>query len=449
MLTGSKRTAAFIFAALLAGVIVLIAATSGIGKPGLPDGAVAFVEDAPDGDVTQEQFDAAIEQAAARQQIRQVPEAGTPQYDLLSEQAMADLLLSRWVSGEADELGIEVADREIDDELESIIQEQFGGQKEFDKFLEQSKFTAEDARERVRLQLLSQRIQEEVLGIEPPDIPADEVAAYYEQNIDQFETPETRDVRLLLNTDQAKVEQAFTQLSQDDSPASWKQATKKFSIDEATAALGGLTQGVVKGQNEPVLDEAIFSAPEGQVVGPVETDTGFYVLQVESITEASTQPLDQQTSDQIEQTLASEKQQEIATAYQADFLAEWRARTVCADDYAIDRCGNAPPPPDGCAGDDEGEEPGVDPATGEPLEGCPAFVPSTQPVSPSSAGDSTAVGLPQGPQGVAPPAPVVPGTPTIPGAPPGTVPPGAPPGAPPGTPPPGTGAPPPTPPQDG
>ena len=45
MLTGPKRTVAIVFAALLAGVIVLVAATSGIGKPGLPnDDAVAFIE---------------------------------------------------------------------------------------------------------------------------------------------------------------------------------------------------------------------------------------------------------------------------------------------------------------------------------------------------------------------------------------------------------------------
>src|SRR5688572_5981114 len=147
MLTGSKRTAAIAFAALLVGTIVLVAATAGLGKPGLPDDAVAFVEDAPDGEVTQEQFDAALDQAAARQQLREVPEPGTPQYDLLKETAMADLLLSRWINGEAEELGIEVTDREIDQELEQIIEQQFGGQKGFDRFLEQSRFTDEDARD--------------------------------------------------------------------------------------------------------------------------------------------------------------------------------------------------------------------------------------------------------------------------------------------------------------
>ena len=429
MPTASKRTAAIAFTALLAVVIVLLAATSGLGKPSLPnDDAIAFVEDAPDGEITQEQFDAAIAQAAARQQIQEVPAPGTPQYDLLQETAMADLLLSRWVAGEAEDFGIEVTDREIDAELETIIEDQFGGQKQFDRFLEQSRFSPENARERVQLQLLSQRIQEHVLGVDPPEIPEEEIQDYYDENVEQFQTPETRDVRTLLNPDEAEAQDAFDRLSEDNSPESWKKVTKELSTDEATSDLGGLRQGVAEGQNEPQLDAAIFNAAEGELTGPISTDAGFYVLQVDAINEASTQQLDDQTRQQIEQTLASEEQQELAAVYQEDFLAKWRARTICADDYAIDRCSNAPPPPDACTGDDEGEEEAVDPTTGEATEGCPAFVPSTQPVSPSDAGNPAAVGKPQGPQGVTTPTPTLPpGTETIPGAPPGTAPPGTPP----------------------
>jgi parvulin-like peptidyl-prolyl isomerase len=430
MLSGSKRTAAIVFAALLAVVVVLVAATSGIGKPSLPeDDLVAFVEDAPDGEITQEQFDAALEQAAARTGVNQAPEPGTPQYDALQETAMADLLLARWVSGEAEDLGIEVSEREVEEELDTIINEQFGGQQQFDRFLEQSRFTEEDAAERVRLQLLSTRIQEDVIGAELPDVPDEEVESYYEENVEQFETPETRDVRQILNPDEAEAQEAFDRLSEDDSPANWKRVARQLSTDEATSELGGLRQGVALGQSDPALEEALFSAPEGEVTGPIETGAGFYVFQVDAINEASTQELDDQTRQQIEQTLASEAQQEAAAAYQADFLATWRARTVCADDYTIDRCGNAPPPPDACTGDDEGEEEPTNPTTGEPSEGCPAFVPSTQPVPPSSAGQAGATGLPQGPQGATAPAPALPpGTQTIPGVPQGAPPPTPPPG---------------------
>lgn len=429
MPTVSKRTAAIALTALLVGTIILVAATAGLGKPSIPDGAVAFVDGAPDGEVTQEQFDAALAQAAARQGAEggdtTVPEPGTPQYDLLKETAMADLLLARWVRGEAQELGIEVSDREIDAELEKIVEEQFGGQKEFDRFLEESSFSPEDARERVQLQVLSGRIQEQILGTEPPTVPDEEIQEFYDENIEQFETPETRDVRTLLNPEEGEAQEAFDELSGDDSPGSWKQVTRELSTDEATAPLGGLRQGVVAGQNEPALDEAIFGAEEGELLGPIEGEAGFYVVQVVAINPASTQELDEQVSEQISQTLGAERQQEIATNYQEGFLERWRTATVCAEEQAIDRCANAPAPPDACLGDDEGETPAVDPVTGEPAEGCPAFVPSTRPVPPELAGDDSAVGKPQGPQYPVPPAPAAPppGAQPIPG--------GAPPGQPP------------------
>ena len=87
---------------------------------------------------------------------------------------------------------------------------------------------------------------------------------------------------------------------------------KKYSIDEATKSTGGLRQGVVAGQSEPALDEQIFGAAEGELVGPFETDAGFYVIQVEKVTPAATQPLTD-VSEQIRQTLAAQRQQEIAT----------------------------------------------------------------------------------------------------------------------------------------
>ena len=111
----------------------------------MPDDAIAVVEDAPDGTITKEEFDRALAQTAARQGLKEVPPTDDPQYELLADAALADLILSRWVLGEAEERGIEVSDREIDEELETVKTEQFGSEEEFDKFLEQSGFTLEEA----------------------------------------------------------------------------------------------------------------------------------------------------------------------------------------------------------------------------------------------------------------------------------------------------------------
>ena len=141
--------------------------------------------------------------------------------------------------------------------------------------------------------------------------------------------------------------------------------TKELSTEEETAALGGLRPGVQQGQNEPALDEAIFSATEGEVVGPIETEAGFYVFQVEKVNEAVTQPLDETTSAQIRQQLVTQEQQQAVTEFQDSFVAKWRARTVCSEDLLADdedgtvqtqlaeRCSNFAVTDDGCLGDDE------------------------------------------------------------------------------------------------
>lgn len=484
----SKRTLAFGFAAILAVLVALVAATMGIGKLSVPEGAIAFVDDVEGGELTQDELDAAIEEAAGATGA-EAPTKDSPEYGAVLVPAVSDLLLTRWVRGEADERGIEITEREVDVELQTIIEQQLGGQKEFEQVLEESGLTEEEARERVELQLMTQCIQDQVIPQDPEaEVPAaqregcqgeetleiteDEIQEFYDDNESSFQTPETREFRTLLNPDEEKAQEAADLLAEDGSAESWKDVTKELSTEEETIPAGGLRPAAESGTVQPLeLDEAVFAAEEGEVIGPIETDNGFYVAQVEAINEAVTQELDEATSDQIRQQLVTQEQQQAVTDFQDDFIAKWQARTVCSESILgpdedgtiqsqlAERCSNFQVTDDGCLGDDEGEKPAPNPETGEvPDEppGCPAFVPSRPVIPPIplpqeeedpllATPSGTLTPLPQGPQ--PPPedeAELPPGTQQLP---PGTLPPGAaPPGtAPPGTAPPGT-APPGTPP---
>jgi parvulin-like peptidyl-prolyl isomerase len=228
----SKRLILVLLAVFLVAFFAIWAVAEGLSDPDVPSGDVAVIEDAPGGPITQEEFDAAVEQAAAAQQ-QPVPPEDDPQYELVKEQALSDLLLARWVQGEAEEDGITVTDTEIEQRLDQIKQQNFKDEQEFQRFLEQSKFTEEDALERVRLTLLSQRIQEDALTGQD-ELPEGAVEAFYEENASQFEQPETRDVRVILNKDEAQVEEASAALEKDDSAKSWEQAAKEFSTDAAS-----------------------------------------------------------------------------------------------------------------------------------------------------------------------------------------------------------------------
>ncbi len=327
-----------VLAAFLVVFFVVVAIAQGIGNPSVPSGDVAVVQDAPDGHVSTAEFDAALKQAAARQGAKQVPAPSDPAYSALHDAAMSDVLLSRWVRGEAEERGVTVSDSEISNQLQQVIKQQFGGQKKFQQFLKQAHFTAQEARDRVELQMISTEIQKQVLP-QNPSISDSTVSAFYQANKAQFSVAEARDVRQILNKDEAKVQQAKALLEKDDSPANWKKVAAKYSTDTATKDSGGLRSGVAKGQSDPALEAQIFSAPQGQLVGPFKAQAGFYVIEVEKITPASTTPLSK-ASAQIKQQLAQGKQQELAQNFQQDFLEKWTARTFCADGYVIDRCEN-------------------------------------------------------------------------------------------------------------
>jgi foldase protein PrsA len=399
-------------AVLLIVLFVVVAAAQGIGHANPSGDEIAVVEDAPEGTITKADFDRSLTQTAARQGLKDVPAPDDPQYQLLSDAAVSDLILTRWVLGEASERGIEVSEREIDDELDNVIKQQFGSQKAFDKFLDQSGFTLDEARQRVKLQLVSQRIQSDVLP-KTPEITSDEIKTFYDANKSQFETPETRDVRVVLTKTEDEANQALAALQKDSTPKGWQAVTKKYSIDEATKDTGGLRQQVVQGQSEPALDKEIYGSQQGELVGPFKANAGYYVIQVESINAAATQSLDDATDD-IKQALVSARQNQVAQNFQDDFTAKWRARTYCADDYRIDRCANADVAASQCTKD-------VAESTG-----CGAAVTMRKVVPPGQAvpfGVTAPTALVQGPVFPAPPA-----SPT--GLPPGLQVPGAvPPGA--------------------
>jgi parvulin-like peptidyl-prolyl isomerase len=414
---------------VLAAAVVLAtagyAAFRGLGDPSIPSDAIAVVDDAPNGTVTQDQYKAALFQAVPRLGLQSLPSTTSPQFAQVKDAAISDLLLQRWIEGEAADRGITASSSVIQDKLKSIVKTQFNGsQKQFDAFLKQSHFSQADALERVRLQVLSTRVQNAVLPKQPPKVSQEAIDNFYNANLTQFQQPETRDVRLILNKDKAQVDKAKAALSSDDSSASWAKVAKQYSTDPTTKASGGLRQAVAKGQSEPALDKALFSASAHTIVGPIKGQSGYYVIEVEAIHAATTTPL-KTVQAQIQQQLAASLQQQIATNFQTDFVDKWTSRTFCASGYVISRCSNYTPPAS-CT------------AAIAQKTGCPAIVPATKPVEPGHAAVFFTIPpqLPQGPIQPAPaggatlpggtPIPLGPGGAPAPGSvPPGSVPPGS------------------------
>jgi parvulin-like peptidyl-prolyl isomerase len=421
-----KRAPLIVFGAIVVLFFAGYAIFRGLGNPDVASGDVAKVEDAPSGlgTITRADFDRSLQQAAARAGVKQVPKPGNAQYDQLKQGALNDLLDQVWIQGEAADLGITTSATEISSLLKQTIAQNFRTQVEFEKFRKQSHFTQQDIRDRIRLQILSTKIQQQVLR-DLPKVTDSQISDYYDAASSQFEQPATRDIRLVLNKDQAKVEQAKSELEQDSSDASWKTVAAKFSTDPASKANGGLRPSLTEGLLEQPLNDEVFGATQDQIEGPVKTPLGYYVFEVEKVTPARTLPLNRSTRAQIRSQLNQQAQQNAFSEFVDDFGSKWRARTFCASGYEIDRCDNFPGaahPANAPAGCYES-----DPKGGRP-ESCPAPVAQLAPALPGSVSIVTPQGtrLPQRP--VPAGVPAVAGGGLSGGLPPGAVPPtGAPP----------------------
>ena len=110
---------------------------------------------------------------------------------------------------------------------------------------------------------------------------------------------------------------------------------------EASKRQGGKLPGVTEGQQEKAFDDAIFAAEKGELMGPVKTQFGWYVFEVEKVTKASQQTLEQ-SKETIKNLLRSQRQQKALDGFIKSFREDYKDETDCADDYRVAECKNAP-----------------------------------------------------------------------------------------------------------
>ena len=87
----------------------------------------------------------------------------------------------------------------------------------------------------------------------------------------------------------------------------------------------------------------MFKAPRGQIEGPIKTQFGYYVFQVDKVTPPTQQTL-QQATPTIRQLLRSQNEQKALNKFVKDFEKKWKDRTNCRDGYVVEMCKNAPKP---------------------------------------------------------------------------------------------------------
>jgi foldase protein PrsA len=255
------------------------------------------------------------------------------QYKSLQSEVLGFLISSQWVIGEASALGVKLSDAEVKKEFTKIKAAQFPKASEFEKFLASSGQSVSDLLLRVKLNMLSQKIQKKIIK-QKSTVTEAQVSKYYNENKSKYGTPEKRSVRIILTKTEAAAASAKKEV---ESGKSFASVASKVSIDPTSKAAGGLLKEVVPGEEEKALDTAIFAAAKNVLGGPVKTPFGYYVYEVLSTTPGSQQPLSKVKST-IKQQLVSTGQQSALSKFVKEFKKKWMAKTECRSGYSVADC---------------------------------------------------------------------------------------------------------------
>jgi foldase protein PrsA len=255
------------------------------------------------------------------------------QYKTLLPEVLGFLISSQWVIGEGSALGVKVSDKEVKKRFAQIKEQQFPKPAEFEKFLANSGQTVSDLLLRVKLNLMSQKIQQKIVKSKS-NVSQAQVAKYYNEHKQRFEVPEKRSVNIILTKTEATASKAKSEISSGKSFAS---VAKSVSIDPLSKSKGGLLPEVVKGQQEQALSAAIFSAKTNVLGGPVKTPFGFYVYEVKGVTPGSVQTLAQAQSS-VRSQLVATQQQTALSSFVKGFKKKWTAKTDCRAAYVVMDC---------------------------------------------------------------------------------------------------------------
>jgi foldase protein PrsA len=256
------------------------------------------------------------------------------QYTSLKQSVLGYLISANWVLSEAAERGVKISDSEVKKQFNQIKAQQFPTEAAFQKFLTSTGYTVSDVLLRVKLDLLSTKLQQKIskeAGAKPTQ---KDIQSYYEQHKSQYGQPEKRNILIILTKTQAQAEKAKKEI---ESGKSFSSVAKAVSIDPVSKAAGGSLPGVVKGQEEKALNEAIFGAKVSVLGGPIKTPFGYYIYEVKKVIPGSQQSLSSVQST-ISQQITAEKQQKAVSEFIKNFRKKWTARTECRNEYSVQDC---------------------------------------------------------------------------------------------------------------
>ena len=291
-------------------------------KSELPDDAVAKIGETY---ITADQFDAQVAREAAAIGITKeaYPDLYEKMYKGLEQSALENLVVGEVVLQEAPNLGLSVTDAEFQTEFDGYLSyyDDKGGQAAFEAELQQAGYTLDEFKTLMRKGLTVNKVRDEVIK-DVTSVPEEEIAAYYQANLQTFYVQPSREVRHILikpvptgaaaatpSTDGSGTTAATAQLTEADwakalatakdvrrrlvNGGSWTDLAREYSGDFQTKDAGG-EMGVLKlGANIKEFEDAAFALELDEISQPVRTVYGYEIIQATVVIKGGQRTLDE------------------------------------------------------------------------------------------------------------------------------------------------------------
>jgi parvulin-like peptidyl-prolyl isomerase len=327
--------------AAMGAALALVAAGCGGSDESVPDGVIAVVGDT---EVTKAELDRYIGYAkkgyeASKQEF---PKVGTPEYQNIQSGWVGYLVQQAQLEQAAEELGVEVTEKDVDKAESDFIKERYAGKRaDYEKALKAQGFTAVDYRVAHEATALNEKIFDAIAT--DVKVTDEDVLAYYTQN--QANYPESRDVRHILvrvnedpscKGDNCKIDYDGSKKKADElyaelgDGANFVVLVKANSADPGSKNQGGKLT-ISRGQTVPEFDKAAFALDEKEISKPVKTQFGYHIIQPLSPVRGSFESY----KDVVRTTLVQQRKNEIVQTWMEDLAKKYEGKVRYAEGYEL------------------------------------------------------------------------------------------------------------------
>jgi hypothetical protein len=252
-------------------------------------------------------------------------------YQALLQQVLDRLLANEWLIAEARELGVGVSEGQAKASLDAYRRENFSNEAEFHEFL--AGRTTADMIAETKAKLSSAAVRRAV--DRHVRATKQQAVAYYKSRPFQYLLAAERDVQIVRSLSRAAAVRARAEIESGESFASEEKKLRSYHV---LYSQGGLVVGLrLHTYGEPYLNQAIFTARPGMLVGPVNTSYGYFVFRVRKIRLEQKRPF-AEVRVPIERQLTGQLQHRTLAAFAERWRARWAARTSCSPGYVVPNC---------------------------------------------------------------------------------------------------------------